>query len=92
MMNAESSQECISLITGFLLEKLHRALPRDLLIEESLHRQRLARTSAYPGTAISKKIYANRRRNAQFYIRVKRFNEAIRLMDTGGYERLITGT
>ncbi|MGF9914018.1 hypothetical protein ABEX47_31630 [Paenibacillus ehimensis] len=28
----------------------------------------------------------------QFYIRVKRFNEAIRLMDTGEYERLITGT
>lgn len=24
----------------------------------------------------------------QFYIRVKRFNEAIRLMDTGKYERL----
>nr|WP_238357864.1 helix-turn-helix transcriptional regulator [Cohnella zeiphila] len=96
--DAKSGQECVELLSTFLLAKLRHARPRDLLVEESLsfiHENIKAITvkDLLRHLHISERQYEKRFVQTvgvtpQFYIRVKRFNEAIRLMDTGEYERL----
>ncbi|MFC6230726.1 helix-turn-helix domain-containing protein [Paenibacillus allorhizosphaerae] len=98
LVNTKDGQECAALLSGFLLEKLGQALPRDLLIEESLHFiQRNIRLVTVKDLLehlhISERPFQKRFMQTvgvtpQFYIRVRRFNEAIRLMDTGEYDRL----
>lgn len=98
LVNAKSSQECVELLSTFLLAKLRQARPRDLLVEESLsfiheNINVITLKDLLRHLHISERQYEKRFLQTvgvtpQFYIRVKRFNEAIRLMDTGEYERL----
>jgi AraC-like DNA-binding protein len=98
LVNAKSGQECVELISTFLLAELRQVRPRDRLVEESvrfIHENIKAVTvkDLLRHLHISERQFEKRFMRAvgitpQFYIRVKRFNEAIRLMDTGEYERL----
>jgi AraC-like DNA-binding protein len=98
LMNAYSEQEQVALLTSFLIGKLKPANARDELVEESL---RLIHKSC--GTMTVKELLGHldiserqfERRFSQTvgisplaYIRVKRFNEALRLMKTGQYGTL----
>jgi AraC-like DNA-binding protein len=98
LIKAKSSKECVTLLTNFLLAKLNRAQPRDTLVEESL-RFIHANISSINVNYLLEHLHISERQfekrfvqnvgvSPQFYIRVKRFNEAIKLMDTGQYERL----
>jgi len=98
LINAHSEQEQVALLTSFLVGKLERAKTRDSLVEESL---RLIHNSV--GTITVKALLKSldiserqfERRFCQVvgmpplaYLRVRRFNEAIRLMKTGQYDTL----
>jgi AraC-like DNA-binding protein len=98
LLEASDEQECIALLTSFLIGKLNQMKTRDRLVEESL---RLIHTNIACVSVkyllerlhISERQFERRFGGAvgispQAYIRVKRFNEAIRLMNTGRYERL----
>jgi AraC-like DNA-binding protein len=98
LMEAGSTRECIALVTGFLAAKLMRAKTRDCLIEESLS---LIQKSAgcisvkflLERLNISERQFERRFIQTvgiapQFYIRVKRFNAAIRLMQTRQFEKM----
>ncbi|RPI93650.1 MAG: AraC family transcriptional regulator [Chloroflexi bacterium] len=98
LMDARSEQERVTLLTDFLADKLEQAKTRDDLIEESLH---LIHKSA--GTISVKSLLEHlniserqfERRFCQTvgispvsYIRIRRFNEALRLMKTRRYDTL----
>jgi AraC-like DNA-binding protein len=98
LMNAGSDQERVAMLSRFLADALQRTKTRDDVIEEGL---RLIQNSA--GMITIKTILeyldiSERQFERRFcqtvglsplsYIRVKRFNEAIRLMKTGRYDRL----
>src|SRR5258708_1090483 len=99
LLEARNAQECICLLTDFLLTKrVKTGDTRDTLVEESL---RLIHKSDGCVTVSSLLEYLNiserqfERRfsqtvgvSPQSYIRVKRFNEAIRLIKTGQYRQL----
>jgi AraC-like DNA-binding protein len=98
LMEASSNEKRVVLIMDFLLAKLKQSKSRDPLVEESLHlihqnitfievRHLLKRL------AISERQFERRFSQTvgiapQAYIRVKRFNEAIRLMKTRHYAKL----
>lgn len=98
LMEANDKQEQIALLTSFLVAKLKQAKSRDLLVEESLSliHQRIGVLHVkeiLDSLNISERQFE--RRFAQtvglsphLYIRVKRFNEAIRLIKTRKFERL----
>ena len=99
MMEAGSGQEQIALLTSFLVEKFKGAGSRDRLVEESL---RLIQKNVASVTvkSLCEDLYISERQferrfgqtvgvSPGAYIRVKRFNEAVRLMKAGGFERLI---
>jgi AraC-like DNA-binding protein len=98
LMDAGSDQERIGLLTGFLLRGLARAKSRDTLIEESLrliHQNTASITVSYllEQLSISERQFERRFSQTvgvspQAYIRVKRFNLAIRLMKSGQFEKL----
>jgi AraC-like DNA-binding protein len=98
LIHTKSSQECVELLSPFLLAKLRQARPRDLLVEESLsfiheNIKAISVKDLIRHLHISERQFEKRFVQTvgvapQFYIRVKRFNEAIKLMDTGEYERL----
>jgi AraC-like DNA-binding protein len=100
LIESKNIQECITHLTNFLLARLKPAQPCDTLIEESLRfiHTKINSTSVkvkdllehlhISERQLEKKFMQNVGVSPQFYIRVKRFNEAIRLMDTGQYERL----
>ena len=98
LLEARTEQEQLRLLTAFLVKKLDQARTRDCLVEESLYfihnnigcvtvKQLLEHLS------LSERQFEKRFMQAvglppQFYIRVKRFNEAIRLMKTQPFEKL----
>jgi AraC-like DNA-binding protein len=98
LLNVTTAQEQIDLLTSFLLAKFKQAKARDILVEESL---RLIYAGAGRVTVKSLLQHLNiserqfERRFCQTvgispaaYIRVKRFNEAIRLIKSGKYKTL----
>jgi len=98
LLEAESDQERITLLTHFLMGKLNQEKTRDRLVEEGLrliHKNTGSITLKYllEHLHISERQFERRFRQTvgvppQFYIRVKRFNEAIKLMKTGQNMRL----
>jgi AraC-like DNA-binding protein len=98
LMEAKHEQGRIKLLTGFLLSKLKQARTKDALVEESL--RLIHKNIAFIDVKfllehlnISERQFERRFNQTvglapQSYIRLKRFNEAIRLMKTGQYERL----
>ncbi len=98
LMEAGTQRKRVTLLTDFLFAKLKQSKSRDPLVEESLHlihqnitfidvRHLLKRL------AISERQFERRFSQTvgiapQAYIRVKRFNEAIRLMKTRQYAKL----
>jgi AraC-like DNA-binding protein len=98
LLEAKNEQVRLTLLTNFLASKLGQATTRDRLIEESLciiHNNVGRVTVKYllECLNISERQFEKRFSQTvglspQFYIRVKRFNEAVRLMQTGRYERL----
>ncbi len=98
LLEACDDQERIALLTNFLLAKLKQAKTRDRLVEESLrliHLNMGCITVKYllEYLNISERQFEKRFSQTvglppQFYIRVKRFNEAIRLMKTRQFGKL----
>ncbi|WP_274653719.1 helix-turn-helix domain-containing protein [Paenibacillus humicola] len=98
LIDAKSGEECVKLMSAFLSARLRHAQTRDALVEEGL---RFIQDNIYAVTVkdllghlnlserqLEKRFMQTVGVTPQFYIRVKRFNEAIRLMDTGKYVRL----
>jgi AraC-like DNA-binding protein len=98
LIAAESDQERISLLTTFLVSKLKQEKPRDRLVEESLRM-----IDRNPGAfqvrdllsalSISERQFERRFTQAvglspQTYLRVRRFNEAVRLIQTRRFRHL----
>jgi AraC-like DNA-binding protein len=98
LIEANNEQERITLLTNFLLVKFKQAKTRDMLVEESLrviHKKISSIQVKYllEYLNISERQFERRFTQVvgispQSYIRVKRFNEAIRLIKTGQFERL----
>ena len=98
LLDARNEQMRLTLLTNFLASKLRQATTQDRLIEESLrliHNNVSRMTVKYllECLMISERQFEKRFSQTvglspQFYIRVKRYNEAVRLMQTGHYERL----
>jgi AraC-like DNA-binding protein len=98
LVTAVDDPERIRLFSDFLAVRLRRALPRDELVERSIDlvRQDISSVtveSLLEPLGLSERQFERRFSRAvgvspQFYIRVRRINEAMRLMDTGQYERL----
>jgi len=98
LFEAKNEQVRLTLLTNFLGSKLRQATTHDRLIEESLRiiHNNVGRTTIkylLDCLNISERQFEKRFSQTvglspQFYIRVKRFTEAIRLMQTGQYERL----
>lgn len=98
LIRAGDGIACVHLISEFLHTKLHEGQPRDELVEESL---RIIEEQIRTITVrdLLTRLHISERRFEQrfmrtvgvtprFYIRVRRFNDSVRLMDTGRYERL----
>jgi AraC-like DNA-binding protein len=98
LLEANNEQVRLTLLTNFLASKLKQATTCDRLIEESL---RIIHTNVSCVTVkylfeclnLSERQFEKRFSQTvgltpQFYIRVKRFNEAIRLMQTRQFEKL----
>ena len=98
LLEAEDDEQRLALLTDFLCGKLEQAHGNDQLIEESLDfiQQNLSVVtvnSLVEHFSISKRQFQKRFVGAvgippQYYMRVKRFNEAMKLIDTGKYETL----
>ena len=98
LMEARNENEQVALLTRFLVAKFEQARTRDTLIEEGLHlihKNVSFITVKYllEDLNISERQFERRFSQTvglspQAYIRVKRFNEAIRLMKTGQYKTL----
>lgn len=98
LMEARNGQERLTLLTSFLVAFLKQERPRDALVEESL---RLIHTNVgalhvkdlLDAFFISERQFERRFTQTvglapQVYLRLKRFNEAIRLIKTGRFARL----
>jgi AraC-like DNA-binding protein len=98
LMEAPSTEEQVALLTRFLVAKFEQSRTRDTLIEEGLHliHKNVGFVTVkflLEGLNISQRQLERRFSQTvglspQSYIRVKRFNEAIRLMKIGQYQRL----
>jgi AraC-like DNA-binding protein len=98
LMEAGGERERIGLLSNFLLTKFEQAKTRDVLVEESLrliHKNIPSINVRFlvDYLDISERQFERRFSQAvgllpQSYLRVKRFNEAIRLMKTRQFERL----
>jgi len=98
LTEAESDQERISLLTSFLVSKLKQEKPRDLLVEESLrvidrNPGGLQVRDLLSALSISERQLERRFTQTvglspQTYLRVRRFNEAFRLIQTRRFARL----
>jgi AraC-like DNA-binding protein len=98
LMEAENENEQVALLTRFLVAKFERTKHRDILVEESLHLIQEKVGSIRVKYLLDDLNISERQFERRFsqtvglspeaYIRVKRFNEAIRLMKVGQYERL----
>ena len=98
LIKAQSDEEYINLFTNFLLGKLKLFKPRDTIVEESLSYIHL-NISDITVKDLLGQLYISERQfekrfvkavgvSPQFYIRVKRFNEAMKLIDSGKYDKL----
>lgn len=98
LLEAKNEQVRLALLTNFLASKRRQATTHDRLIEESLriihdHVGYVTVKYLLDCLKISERQFEKRFSQTvglspQFYIRVKRFNEVVRLMQTGHYERL----
>ena len=98
LLEATNEQEQITLLTSFLVAQLKQEKPRDMLVEESLrlihqHIGAIQVKSLLERLNISERQFERRFSQTvgvspQVYIRVKRFNEAVRLLKTGQFEAL----
>lgn len=98
LINAQDGQERVALLTHFLASKFEQQKTRDLLVEESLHlihqcAGRITVKALLETLDISERQFERRFCQAVgippvTYIRVRRFNEAIRLMKSGQYDTL----
>ena len=98
LLEADNDQERITLLTNFLMKKLKQQKTRDSLVEDGLgliHKNTGSITLKYllEHLHISERQFERRFRQTvgippQFYIRVKRFNEAIKLMKTRQFTKL----
>jgi AraC-like DNA-binding protein len=98
LLEARNEQVRLTLLTNFLTSKLKHVTTQDRLIEESLRiiHDNVGRVTVrllLECLMISERQFEKRFNQTvglspQFYIRVKRFAEAMRLMQTGHYERL----
>jgi len=98
LVEANDKQKRIALLIDFLVAQLKQAKTKDTLVEESLrliHRNIAAIDMKYllDYLNISERQFERRFSQTvglspQSYMRVKRFNEAIRLMKTGQYKTL----
>jgi AraC-like DNA-binding protein len=98
LLEAKNEQLRLSLLTNFLASKLKQATSCDGLIEESLriiHNNVSCMTVKYLFECLNlserqfeKRFSQTVGLTPQFYIRVKRYNEAIRLMQTRQFEKL----
>ncbi|MDF2942289.1 MAG: helix-turn-helix protein [Herbinix sp.] len=98
MISAKSHQEYITLFEKFLQEMKREQQSRDILVEESLQYIQ-SNISTITVKELLENVYLSERQfekrfiqtvgiTPQFYIRVKRFNEAMRRIDSGQYECL----
>lgn len=98
LLSAKSNNEYITLFEDFLVQMLELHHSRDIVVEECLEyiHSNINRVSVKD---LIEKIHLSERQfekrfvqtvgiSPQFFIRVKRFNEAMRLIDSGQYERL----
>lgn len=98
LLNARSDQERIALLENFLVANLEQSQPRDELVEESLHLIHKNAGMINIKTLLKHLDISERQFERRFsetvgispssYIRVRRFNEALRLMKTGQYDTL----
>ncbi len=98
LMEAHTDEQRVGFITDFLTAKLRQTQSRDCLVEASLrviHQHSTSVTVKYllDTLNLSERQFEKRFTQTvgltpQFYIRVKRFNEAIRLMKTHPFEKL----
>ena len=98
LLEAGSNQKRVGLLTDFLIDQHQLRKTRDMLVEESLQfiHQNIAsvtKKDLLDHFAISERQFERRFIQTvgitpQAYIRVKRFNEAIRLMKTREFETL----
>jgi AraC-like DNA-binding protein len=98
LMEAKNEQERMTFLTSFLVAKFKQAKPRDTLVEESLRLIHQNSGSLHVKDLLDSLNISERQFERRFiqivglspqvYIRVKRFNEAIRLIKTGQFERL----
>jgi AraC-like DNA-binding protein len=98
LIKAQSNEEYINLFTNFLLGKLKLFKPRDTIVEESMSYIH-SNISNITVKNLLGQLYLSERQfekrfvkavgvSPQFYIRVKRFNEAMKLIDSGKFDRL----
>lgn len=98
LLAAKSNPEYVALFEEFLLQMLETHQARDVLIEEALEYilsnihlvtvKDLTEKAHLSERQFEKRFVQNVGVSPQFFIRVKRFNEAMRLIDSGQYERL----
>jgi len=98
LLEARSDDERLRLLIAFLVKKRDQAKTRDCLIEESLHfiHHNIGSVTVkklLEHLSLSERQFEKRFTQAvglppQFYIRVKRFNEALHLMKTRPFEKL----
>ena len=98
LLEARNEQERVTLLMSYLMAKLKQAQTRDRLVEESL-RLIHKNTTSITVNALLERLNLSERQfekrfvqtvglPPQFYIRIKRFNEAIRLIQTREFEKL----
>jgi len=98
LLEAKNEQERLTLLTSFLLAKFKQANTRDTLVEESLrfihtnigsiHVKYLLEYLHISERQFERRFTQTVGLSPQLYMRVKRFNEAIRLIKTRQFERL----
>jgi len=98
LLAANDDQTRISLLTDFLMDRLKDADPQDTLVEKcldsidanigSITAGELPKQFHVSERQLQKRFIQNVGISPQLYIRIKRFNEALRLMDSGKYETL----
>lgn len=98
LIEARNEHERMTVLTSFLITKVKEEKPRDALVEASLRMIRdnigaLRVRDLLDEFHISERQFERRFLHAvglspQEYLRVKRFNEAVRLIKTGRFERL----
>jgi len=99
LIAAESDEELVALLSDFLVARRAQAKMRDLLIEAGLlfiaqHISTVSVDSLWEHFHLSERQLEKRFKQTvgispQLYIRIKRVNEAFRLMDSSKYERLV---